>query len=177
MHRPVRSTLYLLLMLLFAIDPAAAAGLEPKPPEAREPVPDLQVRDLEGKPVHLSDFRGRVVVLNLWATWCVPCREEMPALDRLQAAFPPEKVQVVALSVDRGGDDRVGSFLSEIGVRHLLVLRDPDMRSVRTLGAPGLPATLIIDRKGREVLRRFGIYAWDGEEMKALLSSLLAEAG
>lgn len=162
-------------MLLAA--PALAAGLEPKPPAAREPVPDVQVRDLQGKPVSLSDFRGRVVVLNLWATWCVPCREEMPALDRLQAAFPPERVRVLALSVDRGGDEKVVRFLEELGVEHLLVLRDPDMRTVRTLAAPGLPATLIVDRQGREVLRRFGIYAWDGEDVKALLSALLAEAG
>lgn len=162
-------------MLLAA--PALAAGLEPKPPAAREPVPDVQVRDLQGKPVSLSDFRGRVVVLNLWATWCVPCREEMPALDRLQAAFPPERVRVLALSVDRGGDEKVTRFLEELGIEHLLVLRDPDMRTLRTLAAPGLPATLIVDRQGREVLRRFGIYAWDGADVKALLSGLLEEAG
>ncbi len=165
------------LLLAFTVPlGTASAALAPKPPEARAPVPELPMTDLDGKPLRLADLRGRVVVLNVWATWCLPCREEMPSLDRLQEAFSDRPVVVLALSVDRGGNEKVVAFLEEIGVRHLTVARDPKMRSTRILGIPGLPATLVIDRQGREVLRRFGLYRWDGEDVRALIEDLLAES-
>ncbi len=165
----------LVLILLMAVTAPAAAKLEPTPPAARSPVPELPMRGLDGKPMRLEDFRGKVVVLNVWATWCLPCREEMPTLERLQQAFADRPVVVLALSVDRGDDEKVVAFLDEIGVKSLTVARDPKMRTVRILGIPGLPATLVIDREGREVLRRFGLYEWDGEDVKALMEALLAE--
>ncbi len=142
---------------------------------ARPAVADLAFETLDGKPARLSDFRGRVVVLNVWATWCVPCREEMPSLDRLQAAFPDGDLVVLALSVDRGGPEKVRRFLEEIGVRRLHVYRDPKMRATFALRIPGLPATILVDRKGREAYRHLGLARWDEKDVIEALRRLLAE--
>ena len=148
---------------------AATAAAEAAPITTTEPrdVPALQFQDLDGKPAGLDAFRGRVVVLNLWATWCVPCREEMPSLDRLQALVKGEPVRVVALSVDRAAPERVKQFLDEVGVRNLTAYHDRTAQAARTLKVPGLPATLLIDTEGREVGRVLGTAAWDGEEVLA----------
>ncbi len=138
-----------------------------------KPMPELRFQDLAGNETGLDAFRGQVVVLNLWATWCAPCREEMPSLDRLQAAFAGEPVRVIALSVDRAGPDRVKAFLDEIGAASLTVYRDPTVKAARTLKVPGLPATLLIDREGREVGRVLGLARWDGEAALAAVRRLL----
>lgn len=165
-----------LLLAVVLLAPRAAPAVEIAPEEAREPLPDIEFLDMEDKPARLSDFRGRVVVLNLWATWCAPCREEMPSLDRLQQAFAEEPVTVLALSVDRAGPERVRQFLEEIGVRHLAVYRDPKMRATRALRVPGLPATILVDRLGREVGRHLGIAEWDSDGVQAAIRGLLGEA-
>lgn len=167
--------LSVLLLTVALVAAGASAAVEIAPEEAREPLPDIEFLDMQDKPARLSEFRGRVVVLNLWATWCAPCREEMPSLDRLQQAFTEEPVTVLALSVDRAGPDRVQQFLEEIGVRHLAVYRDPKMRATRALRIPGLPATLLVDREGREVGRHLGIAEWDSDEVQAAIRGLLAE--
>ncbi len=132
-----------------------------------EPLPDLVFETLDGRPANLAELSGKVVVLNFWATWCAPCREEMPSLDRLQASFDPAEVVVVALSVDRAGADRVRAFLDEIGVTRLAVYRDPTAATSRAVRLPGLPGTLLVDRRGREVARLLGIAQWDGPEALA----------
>ena len=140
---------------------------------APQPLPPLAFETMEGAPASLEAYRGKVVVLNLWATWCVPCREEMPSLDRLQARFADQPVAVLALSVDRAGPERVKKFLDEIGVSRLKVYRDPSAASTRSLRLPGLPATILIDRGGQEVGRVLGIVAWDGPAAVAAIQSLL----
>jgi thiol-disulfide isomerase/thioredoxin len=140
-----------------------------------EAVPDLRFRDMQGNETGLAAFRGRAVVLNLWATWCAPCREEMPSLDRLQAMFPKEELVVLALSVDRAGPERVQAFLAEIGVTNLAVYRDPKAAAARILKLPGLPATILIDRAGREAGRLFGIAQWDAPAAVAAVKALLAK--
>ncbi len=167
--------LLVLLGFFLAVPAGTARALEVTPVEMRPPVPDLSFVDMEGAPAKLSDFRGKVVVLNIWATWCQPCREEMPTLDNLQAIFADEPVIVLALSVDRSGPERVRAFLEEIGVERLHVYRDPKMAATRTLRVPGLPATLLIDRQGREAARHLGIAEWDSDEIQAILRGLLAE--
>ena len=140
-----------------------------------KPLPPLAFETMDGQPASLDSLRGRVVVLNLWATWCAPCREEMPSLDRLQARFADQPVSVVALSVDRAGPERVQAFLDEIGVRHLQVYRDPKAAATRSLKVPGLPSTFLIDRTGNEVGRVLGIATWDGPEAVEAVQRLLAE--
>jgi thiol-disulfide isomerase/thioredoxin len=140
-----------------------------------QPLPPLTFQTLDGAETTLAAFAGKVVVLNLWATWCAPCREEMLGLDRLQAQFADRDVVVLALSVDRAGSERVKQFLGEVGVRHLQVYRDPKAAATRALKVPGLPATILVDRQGREAGRVLGIASWDGPAAVAAVEKLLAE--
>ena len=171
MHRMLR----VLAVLALCTTGAATAAEVPIEPAAPQPVPPLTFQTLDGQEATLADFAGKVVVLNLWATWCAPCREEMPGLDRLQAQFADRDVVVLALSVDRAGPERVKQFLDEIGVQHLHVYRDPKAAATRALKVPGLPATLLIDRQGREVGRVLGIAHWDGPAAVAAVEKLLAQ--
>jgi thiol-disulfide isomerase/thioredoxin len=160
-----------LLLVMLATLPAAAAAAEPNfaindPPKA---LPDVRFVDGDGGNRSLSDFRGKVVLLNVWATWCVPCRKEMPILDRLQNTLGGADFQVVALSIDRKGLDVVRKFYGEIGIKHLAVYVDRGGRAVRDLSAAGLPTTLLIDRAGREIGRLVGPAEWDTPEMMAFI--------
>src|SRR5205807_3331537 len=109
----------------------------------------------------LTDFKGRAVLLNIWATWCIPCRKEMPALDRLQAKLGGRDFEVIPLSIDRGGRDVVAKFYAEIGIQNLAIDIDTSAQAVPTLAAVGLPTTLIINRAGYETNRFIGPSEWD----------------
>lgn len=126
-----------------------------------QPVPDVRFQDADGKPLSLSNFRGKVVLLNVWATWCVPCREEMPALDRLQQMLGGPAFEVVALSINSGGAAVVQRFYDEIGIRSLAVYVDPSMEVSGKLRTVGIPTTLLLDREGRERWRKTGPAEWD----------------
>jgi thiol-disulfide isomerase/thioredoxin len=161
------------LVSMAAIIPFPAAAFNFAPSEA-EPAAEISFLDEAGNQVTLDDFKGEVVVLNLWATWCAPCREEMPSLDRLQAMEGGADLEVVALSLDRGGDlQQIKDFYAEVGVRHLAIYRDPKAAAGRALGALGLPTTVVIDQEGREVGRLLGPAEWDSTEALALLRSLI----
>lgn len=170
----------LCLLAALALLLPMAAGAAEAPIRTSEPVPlpPVTFETMAGEPASLADFKGKVVVLNLWATWCAPCREEMPSLDRLQARFEDQPVVVLALSVDRAGPERVQAFLNEIGVQHLHVYRDPKAAATRTLRVPGLPATILVDKAGNEAGRVLGIAKWDGPEAVQAVETLLnAPAG
>ncbi|OAP35196.1 redoxin [Sinorhizobium glycinis] len=136
-------------------------------------VPELQFTDGEGQPRSLADFRGKVVLLNLWATWCLPCREEMPTLDRLQATLGGDKFQVLALSIDRGGVETVKKFYDEIGIQHLAIHVDTSSQVGFALATAGLPTTLLIDAESRELGRLIGPAKWDAPEMVTFLKSIV----
>ncbi len=138
-----------------------------------KPVPDVRFTDGVGKLRTLEDFHGKVVLLNVWATWCLPCRKEMPTLDRLQAALAGSGFEVVALSVDRQGAEAVNAFFSEIGVRHLAVNVDASGQVLSALAALGLPTTVLIDADGRELGRLMGPAEWDAPDMVAFLRSVV----
>lgn len=141
----------------------------------RKPVAITEFRDEKDQPITLEAFRGKVVLLNLWATWCIPCREEMPALDRLQQSRGGQDFQVVAVAQDRGGRAKMEKFLSEIGATRLTPYLDASMKSGRAWGATGLPATILIDRQGREVARLYGAAEWDKADALKLIDALVAE--
>jgi thiol-disulfide isomerase/thioredoxin len=130
----------------------------------------------DGGKLTLADFRGRAVLLNLWATWCVPCRAEMPALDRLQAAKGDQGFEVVAVNVDTARLERRTAFLDSIGVKALARYADPSGDVFETLRrdgkALGLPVTLIIDKDGCEVGAIEGGVKWDSAEAQALVGAL-----
>jgi thiol-disulfide isomerase/thioredoxin len=143
--------------------------LAPGLPFARSTQPaDLSVlrfEDGSGRARSIADYRGKRVVLNLWATWCAPCREEMPALDRLHAALRGSGVEVVALSVDQQGLPIVRRFFGEVGVKSLEPYIDPTAQAAFKLGVVGLPATLLVDADGREIGRHAGAVKWDAPEV------------
>lgn len=129
----------------------------------------LEFEDGAGRTHTLADFRGKLVLLNLWATWCAPCREEMPALDRLQADLGGPRFQVLALSVDQQGPEVVRKFFSEVGVKALALYVDRSAQATFKLGAVGLPSTLLVDARGREIARHVGPAKWDSPELVAEL--------
>lgn len=137
-------------------------------------VPTLQFLDEDGEKLSLEKFRGRVVVLNLWATWCSPCLEEMPTLDRLQQQLKPLGVVVVALSLDRGGPKAVREYYDENGIENLDVYVDPSMKAQSDLTVIGLPTTILIDRQGNERGRLVGPAAWDDAKAADLVLSASA---
>jgi thiol-disulfide isomerase/thioredoxin len=168
----MRSRLLRLVALAALIIPLPAAAFNFAPTEPK-PAPDLTFLDAEGNEVRLADFQGEVVVLNLWATWCAPCRREMPSLDRLQAKYGGAGLKVIALSLDRGDVAKVREFFEELEITSLAVYHDPTARVGRELGAPGLPTTVVMDRAGREVGRLLGPAEWDSEEALAVIKALL----
>ena len=133
-------------------------------------LPAIAFEDGKGRRVRLADFRGRTVLLNVWATWCPPCREEMPSLDRLQKALGGPAFEVVALSIDAGGAAAVERFYREIGVSALAIYVDPAMRAAGALRTPGVPTTLLINAEGRELGRHAGPARWDDPEVLKLVS-------
>jgi len=139
-----------------------------------EPLADVSFTDETDTPRTLKDFRGKTVLLNLWATWCAPCREEMPSLDRLQRELGSETFEVVALAVDRTGREAARKFLDSIGVTSLKLYADPTTRAGSALKAIGMPTTILIDPQGREIGRLPGPAEWDTADAKALIASAIA---
>lgn len=128
--------------------------------------PPVSFVDSNGAPMQLDHLRGKVLLLNIWATWCAPCREEMPSLDRLQAKLGGPDFEVVALSIDNDakGLAQVKAFYSQVGIRHLRIFQDPTASAGFNLGTAGVPTTLLIDRQGRELGRLTGAAEWDSED-------------
>ena len=147
-----------------------AAFVTKKPPEA---LPDITFNDADGKPLTLSSFKGRTVLLNLWATWCAPCREEMPSLDRLQKALGSDKFEVVALSLDRQGLEGSKKFLTEVKTENLKLYVDPSAKQGTNLKVIGMPTTILIDKEGRELGRLAGPAEWDSEDAKKLIEAAM----
>jgi thiol-disulfide isomerase/thioredoxin len=149
---------------------ALTVAREPRRPE------QLAFEREDGGKLTLADFKGRAVLLNLWATWCVPCRAEMPALDRLQAAKGDPNFEVVAVNVDTARLERRAAFLDSVGVKALKRYADPSGDAFETLRrdgkALGLPVTLVIDKDGCEVGSIEGGAKWDSAEAQALVGAL-----
>lgn len=141
----------------------------------RKPVAAISFVDSEGQTRSLADFKNKVVLLNIWATWCVPCRREMPALDRLQTVLGGAGFEVVPLSIDRGGIDVVRKFFAEVGIQKLAMYLDNSGKATRELGALGLPTTLLIDRKGREIGRLVGPAEWDSPEIVEFIRRVISK--
>lgn len=133
------------------------------------PAPETAFQTVAGEPVTLAAFKDKVVLVNFWATWCVPCIREMPSLDRLQASFDKEKFLILAVSVDRGGAEKAVPFLKKHGIKNLTTLLDRRMRLASALGVPGMPTSFLLDRDGRVVGSLPGIAEWDSSEALALV--------
>ncbi|MCP8897363.1 TlpA family protein disulfide reductase [Shinella daejeonensis] len=141
-------------------------------------LPGLVFDGPEGTPQTMASFAGKTVLLNLWATWCVPCREEMPALNALEKELGSDRFEVVAVNIDTGDDEKPKAFLDETGVHELAYYRDASMGVFNTLKkeglAFGLPVTLLMDDKGCLVAAMNGPAVWDSNDAKALINAALA---
>jgi thiol-disulfide isomerase/thioredoxin len=141
-------------------------------------LPDLAFKDAQGRDVMLGDWRGRSVLLNLWATWCVPCRREMPALDALQAILGGPDFQVVAVNIDTRDPQKPLAFLKDVGITHLAYYSDPSARIFEDLKAAGkafgMPTTVLIDRSGCEIGTMAGPAEWASDEGVNLVHAAIA---
>ena len=154
-----------------ATGPLTAFVVKPE----RKPVPDVTFTSENGAATSLAAWKGRVVLVNLWATWCAPCRKEMPSLAALQSELGSKDFEVVAISADRKGLAASGEFLKEVGATALKLYADPSTDTLVQFQAVGLPASILIDRQGREIGRLLGPAEWNSPEAKALITAALAE--
>ncbi len=148
----------------------AAFVIRPEPDE----LPDFPFQGPDGNPLSSADLRGKVVLLNIWATWCVPCREEMPQLNELQAELGGDAFEVVALNIEKGGEEKARAFLEETKATDLALYSDPTGKAFATLKVVGMPTTLLVDRNGKEMGRLVGPADWASAEAKALVRAAIA---
>lgn len=133
--------------------------------------------DLYGNGVKIADFAGKVVLLNFWATWCPPCRAEMPSIDALAGDIAGDDFAVVAMSTDRGGAEVAKQFFDDIRIENLNVYHDRSRDMGRQAGVLGLPVTLILDRQGREIARMHGDADWNSPDARALIQRVIEMTG
>lgn len=151
-----------------------AAFVEKSPPA---PLTDITFVDGNGAPKSLSDFRGKTILLNFWATWCAPCKAEMPSLDRLQQTLGSDSFEVVAVALDRKGRAAAQKFLEDTKSTHLQLYIDETAKAGHALDARGLPVTILIDPQGRELGRLVGPAEWDSPAALARIKAAIKTAG
>jgi thiol-disulfide isomerase/thioredoxin len=148
-----------------------------RPADEARKLPDLAFHDASGQPKTLADWHGRTVLLNLWATWCVPCRKEMPALDALQEKLGGPDFEVVAVNIDTRNPDKPKNWLGEVGVNHLTYYSDSNAKVFQDLKAVGkaigMPTTLLVDPNGCEIASLAGPAEWASEDGLKLVSAAL----
>lgn len=144
--------------------------------DAPRAVPEAVLEATEGS-ASMADYRGKWVVLNFWATWCPPCREEMPGLDSLQGEMGGDDLAVVTVAAGRNAPAAIDRFFAEAGIAHLPRLRDPSATFSRAMGVLGLPVTVILNPEGQEVARLVGEADWNSDSARAILAALIAAEG
>ncbi|SDW42575.1 TlpA disulfide reductase family protein [Celeribacter indicus] len=142
-----------------------------------KPVSDVVFTDPEGGEHRLSDHSGKLVLLNFWATWCAPCRKEMPELDALQTAYGAEGLEVLTVATGRNPLPAIRKFYDETDLTALPVLLDPQSALARDMAVLGLPVTVLIDPEGQEIARMTGDAEWFSSSAKALTEELLRQYG
>jgi thiol-disulfide isomerase/thioredoxin len=158
-----------------AAEPPKFAGMagDFSPIDPPEQISAPAFQDKMGQPVSLDSFKGKVVVLNFWATWCPPCIAEMPALDNLQAELGGKDFTVVAVSTDREGIKKSAPFYRRAGIKNLALYNDTRGNLLDIFKVKALPITLLIDREGRVIGRMEGAAQWDSAQAKALIAHYL----
>ena len=140
-------------------------------------VADLAFADKEGNAKTLADFSGKTVLLNLWATWCAPCRKEMPTLDRLQEKLGGDDFMVLTVNIDRRKTERAKAFFADTGIKNLEFFADPTTKIFETLKkrgrAVGMPTTMLVNGEGCEIGTLHGIAEWDSDDAVALIKAAL----
>ena len=158
-----------------ASDAPAGTGLEKlvhvKPPKD---LPDVAFTDAAGAEHKFGEWKGKVVLVNLWATWCAPCKREMPSLNRLQAKLGGTDFTVLPISLDRNGPDKPGKYLAASKLDNLPLYLDSPNALLQTLAAPGLPLSVLLDKEGREIARMAGPAEWDSAEAETIIRDAIA---
>lgn len=168
--------LYLFIACLF-LSVTACSKVETQKKRAvateNSPAPDISVVSLaNGSALKLSDLKGKVVLLNFWATWCPPCREEIPSMMRLNSLMADKPFQMVAISIDEGGKQAIESFFKDSGFS-LPVYLDESGTSAKYYGVTGIPESFVIDRQGVVVKKIIGGFAWDSPDAVSFLNGLM----
>lgn len=170
----MKSGILALIILLFGsalrADPYSDMSMDlPAVPAA---APSFELPDLKGEKVSLAALSGKVVLLNFWATWCTPCRAEMPGMERLWRQYHDRGLAIVAISVDEGGEKRIASFVRRLNLSYPILL-DPQSDTADRYDVSGLPASFLIDGEGRLIGRMVGGREWDKPEAVSLIEKLL----
>ncbi len=175
--RVLRAVAMALLLLALSIsgDSAAAESHPFDPAPSLLPAPPMTFLDGTGQRLGLEAFAGKLVLLNLWATWCPPCVDEMPALDHLEATFGGDSFEVVAVSMDRGGRQTVEPFLQRHHLSHLALYLDPTAAALGAWSSNSLPTSVLIAPDGRVLGRIEGEADWESPEILALIRHYLAK--
>lgn len=164
----IRSIAWIALLGILGAVPGGAAELQPW---RGGPAPDLELRALDGPAHRLADYRGRVVLVNFWATWCAPCRDEMPSIQRLKEKLAGKPFTVLAVNLDEP-ESRIRQFLSQMKVDFTILL-DPGKKAARAWDARILPASFVIGFDGKVRYSLVGELDWDHERVVDRLSELL----
>lgn len=155
----------------------SAPAISPGEVQTRTSFPiDFTLPDLQGQPIRLSDLHGGVVLLNFWATWCPPCRAEMPSMSALYQEYREKGLEILAISSDVGGKEIVAPFIARLGLT-FPVLLDPHNVVSTQLGVRGIPTSYLLDKQGRVVGLEVGARNWNAAKMRRRLEQLLAEDG
>lgn len=160
-----------LIIVMFAL---VGCAKEQAPPKEGGNAPDFKLKNLAGGEVGLADLRGKVVFLNFWATWCPPCREEIPSMVRLNAAMAGKPFQMLAVSIDDGGKEAVEAFFKQSGDR-LPALLDPKQAAGKRYGITGVPETFIIDKKGVIMKKVIGPMDWSDPAVVKFLDDVIKQ--
>ena len=168
-------------VIVVVLGAGVALGLKLKPEifpvEVGSSAPTFAATDLaNNRRVNLTDYKGQVVLLNIWATWCEPCKVEMPSLEQLQKDLGPEGLKIVAVSIDEGGPDVVRQYARDLGLT-FEILHDQSGRIKQIYQATGVPETFVINREGRIEKKVIGATDWDAAVNKDLVRRLLARQG
>lgn len=144
-------------------------------PSENRLAPEIVVNGMNGFPLKLSDLKGKVVVLNFWATWCPPCREEIPSMIKLNKIMTGKPFQMVAVSIDEDGKPAIDSFFQTSGFSELPAYIDPDSRAAKTYGITGVPESFIINKNGMVVKKFIGPLEWDSPDVTVFIEGLLKQ--
>ncbi len=142
---------------------------------APQPIVETAFLDEDGQPMTFEAFKGQYTVVNFWATWCAPCRKEMPTLEALDKAFEGKGLDVVTIATGRNPAPAIDKFFSDIGVENLTKYLDPKQALARDMAVLGLPATVILNRDAQEIARLTGDADWDAPEAIAILTALVEQ--
>jgi len=161
----------LFILLSFLVFSAAGCSKQPQPVKEGTAAPDFTLKDLDGRDVSLSSLKGNVVLVNFWATWCPPCREEIPSLAKLTALTSGKPIRLLAVSIDEGGKEAVEGLFKAMGVS-LPTLLDPEAKTGKRYGTTGVPETFIVDRQGKVVKKVVGGLDWSQPQVVTFLEDL-----